>query len=58
MKKVSVGLCVIVAFLLGYIAPAFTAESNSEGYSPGMKAKIEEMKKTLRRCSCMHLIRA
>jgi len=49
MKKVSVGLCVIVAFLLGFIATAFAAESKSEEYSPEMKAKIEEMKKELKK---------
>src|SRR5208337_3085327 len=49
MKKVSIGLCVIVAFLLGFIATAFSAESESEGYSPEMKAKIEETKKELKK---------
>lgn len=49
MKKVSIGLCVIAAFLLGFITTAFAAESKNEGYSPGMKAKIEEMKKELKK---------
>ena len=39
MKKVSIGLCVIAAFLLGFITTAFAAESKNEGYSPGMKAR-------------------
>jgi predicted ester cyclase len=47
MKKVSVSLCVIVAFLLGFITTSFAAESKGD-YSPGMKAKIAEMKKELK----------
>jgi hypothetical protein len=49
MKKVFIGICVIGALLLCSITTAFSAESKSEGYSPGMKAKIAEMKKELKK---------
>jgi predicted ester cyclase len=39
----------VVVFLLGFMAPAFAVDPNGGGYSPEMKAKIEQMKKELKK---------
>jgi hypothetical protein len=48
MKNAIVGLSVIAVFLLGFIAPTFAAEQKGD-YSPEMQAKIEEVKKELKK---------
>jgi len=48
MKKITIGLCLITALLLGFMTSAFPAESQG-GYSPQMQAKIEETKKELKK---------
>jgi SnoaL-like polyketide cyclase len=48
MKNAIVGLSVIAAFLSGFIAPTFAAEQKGD-YSPEMQAKIEEVKKELKK---------
>jgi hypothetical protein len=50
MKKLTVGSCMIAVLLLGFMAPAFAAESQG-GHSPEMQAKIEETKKELKKFS-------
>ena len=48
MKNAIVGLSVIAVFLLGFIVPTFAADQKGD-YSPEMQAKIEEMKKELKK---------
>ena len=48
MKKLTLGLSLITALMLGFMALAFAAESRS-GYSPEMQAKIEQMEKELKK---------
>jgi len=48
MKNVTVGFCVIAILLLGVVVPVFAADQKA-GYSPEMQAKIEEMKKELKK---------
>lgn len=48
MKNAIVGLSVIAVFLLGFIAPTFAADQKGD-YSPEMQAKIEEVKKELKK---------
>jgi hypothetical protein len=49
MKKVVHSFCMTAALFLGLIAPAFAGNSNDRGYSPEMQAKIDEMKKELKK---------
>ena len=49
MKKVIRSFCMMAALFLGLIAPAFAGNSNDSGYSPEMQAKIDEMKKELKK---------
>lgn len=48
MKNAIIGLSVIAVFLLGFIAPTFAAEQKGD-YSTEMQAKIEEVKKELKK---------
>jgi SnoaL-like polyketide cyclase len=48
MKNAIIGLSVIAAFLSGFIVPTFAAEQEGD-YSPEMQAKIEEVKKELKK---------
>ena len=48
MKNAIVGLSVIAVFLSGFIAPTFAADQKGD-YSPEMQAKIEEVKKELKK---------
>lgn len=48
MRNVTIGLCMIATLLLAFMAPAFAGEAKS-GYSPEMKANIEETKKELKK---------
>jgi len=48
MKNVAVGLWMIAILLLGFMAPAFAGNPKS-GYSPEMKAKIEDMTRELKK---------
>jgi len=48
MKRITVGLCLMVVLLLGFIVPGFAAEPKG-GYSPEMRAKIEQMEKELKK---------
>ena len=48
MKNAIIGLSVIAAFLSGFIVPTFAAEQKGD-YSPEMQAKIEEVKKELKK---------
>ena len=48
MKNVTVGLCMIALLLLGFMVAAFADEPKG-GYSPEMQAKIEEVKKELKK---------
>jgi hypothetical protein len=48
MKNAIIGLSVIVAFLSGFIGPTFAAEQKGD-YSSEMQAKIEEIKKELKK---------
>jgi hypothetical protein len=48
MKKLTVGLCLIAVLFFGFMTPAFAAEPQG-GYSPEMQAKIEEVKKELKK---------
>lgn len=49
MKNVTVVSCMIAVLLLGFMAPAFADDPKGGGYSPEMQAKIEEMKKELKK---------
>jgi predicted ester cyclase len=47
--KNSIGMsCITAVLFLGLLAPAFAGEPK-KGYSPGMQAKIDEMKKELKK---------
>jgi len=48
MKNATIGLVVIAAFLSDFIVPTFAAEQKGD-YSPEMQAKIEEVKKELKK---------
>jgi len=48
MKNAIIGLSVIAAFLSGFIVPTIAAEQKGD-YSPEMQAKIEEVKKELKK---------
>jgi hypothetical protein len=49
MKKIIPSLSIIPVLLAFLIAPAFSADQKSGEYSPEMQAKIEEMKKELKK---------
>ena len=49
MKKLTRGLWVIAALLVLSVSPAFAAGTGEAGYSPEMQAKIEQMKKELKK---------
>jgi hypothetical protein len=49
MKKAMMVFCMIVVFLLGFIAPTFAGDSKEGGYSPEMQAKINQVKKELKK---------
>ena len=49
MKSVTRKLCVIALLLTFFITPAFAGNPNDCGYSPEMQAKIDEMKKELKK---------
>ena len=49
MKNLNIGLCIITVFLLGIIAPAFADSSHEGQYSTEMQAKIDEVKKELKK---------
>ena len=49
MEKLIRSFCLIAVLFLGLIAPAFADSPNDGGYSPEMRAKIDEMKKELRK---------
>ena len=48
MKNAAVGLGMIAVLLFGFMVPAFAADAQG-GYSPEMQAKIEEVKKELKK---------
>ncbi len=48
MKNAMVALCMVVVLLLGFTGLTFAADQKG-GYSPEMKAKIEQMKKELKK---------
>lgn len=48
MKSMTIGSGVVVAFVLGLMAPAYAADAKGS-YSPGMEAKIDEVKKELKK---------
>jgi len=49
MKNVTRSVCMIAVLLLGFMAPAFAGDPKDSGYSPEMKAKIEEAKKEFKK---------
>jgi hypothetical protein len=48
MKNAIIGLSVIAVFLSGFIVPTFAADQKGD-YSSEMQAKIEEVKKELKK---------
>lgn len=49
MKKIVPSVSIIPVLLAFFIAPAFSADQKAGEYSPEMQAKIEEMKKELKK---------
>ena len=49
MKSLIRSLCLIALLLTVFVIPGFAESLKDEGYSPEMQAKIEEMKKELKK---------
>ncbi len=49
MKRLACSLCIFVALFMVFITPLFAASPGEGGYSPEMQAKIDEVKKELKK---------
>ncbi len=49
MKNITIGICVVALLLSGFLSPAFAESPKDKCYSPEMQAKIEEVKKELKK---------